>query len=268
MALTPLNLPPNCRVEKDEIFDNTFSRNKLVVPSLFTSNSQPLPDGQIIFNKANGLLYYSTDGVWKNLDSSGGVSLSITTGEQNIQLGGMGDINGPPSLFYFGTQLGPTSLSPPIATLIPWTDVYNHSKFIQDTTSSAGGPSYSMGAPGWKVPISGKYEISVTTTVGGNLDGVNNPASSGFLGVGSPLNVSIAVAKNNFGSLNISVASVTHVWSAPPLGTDSIYVPLSGSIILNITKNDVLYVGLNVQNKNVAVSLINATMSIKLLFAS
>lgn len=261
----PLTEFPNTRVERDETFDNSFSKNRMVVPSVPITNSSPIPDGQIIVNKNDGLLYYSSNREWRNLDSAGGVSLSITTGEQNIQMGAMGDINGPPTMFYFGTQLGPTG-GPPTASLIPQFGVFNNGGFIEDITSSAGGPGYSMGAPGWKVPVNGKYEISVSTTIGGSLDGVNNPANVGFLGVGSPLNVNIGVAKNNFGSLTISVSSITYVWTAPPVGIDSIYIPLNGKIVLDLTTSDVLYVGLNVQNKNTAVSLINATMTLKLLF--
>jgi len=264
MAISPPN-NPNFKFEKDETFDNLLSRRRMIVPNIFTSNSSPVPDGQVILNKADGLLYYSSNRLWKNLDSAGGVSLSITTGEQNIQMGAMGNVNGPPTLFYFGTQLGPT-VGPNPPSLIPFTDVYNHNGFIENITSSSGGPGYSMGAPGWKVPMSGKYEISVTTSVGGSIDTVNNPANVGFLGVGSPLNVSIGVVKNNSGVLGVSVAQVAHVWINPPADLDTIYVPLSGSIILNLTPLDVLYVGLNVNNKNTGVSLINATMSIKLLY--
>lgn len=269
MSLTPLNLFSNSKVERDETFDYISSKNILIVPNKNTlpPNYKSIPHGQLIFNKEDGLLYYSSEGKWKNLNSAGGVSLSITTGEQNIQVGAIGDIAGPPSLLYFGTQLGPTG-GPPSASLIPFLNVYNNSNFLEDITTSASGPGPSMGSPGWRVPVKGVYKISVSTTIGGTVDGVNNPANSGFLGVGSPLNVSIGISKNNFGYLNTNLTSVTNAWTLPPSGIDNIFVPLTGFVTLELTKNDLIYVGLIVQNKNLAISLINASMSIELLFTS
>jgi hypothetical protein len=168
----------------------------------------------------------------------------------SFQAGGFGSYAG--SLrqeCYFGTTTGPVDITTP-AKLVPCPPVgpgivfINQGPFIEDIISSDGSyPANTQGAPGWRVPIAGKYKISISLTVDAQTGG----AGSTTIGVGYPIYITLGYAINGSAVMS-GIVQYIRQWQNPPIAGELIRTPLSAFIVLDLLPTDILYVGAILEN--------------------